>query len=256
MKKLLNTLYISTQGSYLRKERETLVVQSDGQTIGQLPIHTIGNIVCFGRVMVSPSFMGACGERGISLSFMTEYGRFLSRIQGPQSGNVLLRRTQYRRADSDFMDISRVMIGAKIANSRQLYLRHQRNHGPCESSDKIVVRLAHLLQKVGKETNLDKLRGFEGEAAQVYFSGFCRLIRHGVQGKFSFEGRNKRPPKDPVNALMSFSYSLLTHEIASAQQGVGLDPYVGFIHRDRPGRLSMALDMWRNFELGGVIVLC
>ena len=249
MKKLLNTLYVSTQGSYLRKERETFVVKVDDQTIGQFPMHTIGNIVCFGRVMVSPSFMAACGERGIGLSFMTTYGKFLSRVQGPESGNVLLRRTQYRHADSNFMEISRIIIGAKIANSRQLYLRHQRNHGSCESSNKIVVRLAHILERVEKETNLDRLRGFEGEAAQVYFSGFSQLIRDGgSHSKFSFEGRNKRPPTDPVNALMSFSYSLLTHEVASAQQAVGIDPYVGFIHRDRPGRLSMALDMLEEFR--------
>lgn len=248
MKKLLNSLYISTQGSYLHKERETLVVKVDDQKVGQLPMHAIGNIVCFGRVLVSPALVGACGERGINLSFMTEYGKFLARVQGPQSGNVLLRRTQYRCADASPIDLSRVMIGAKIANSRQSYLRHLHNHGPCEQSGKIITRLGHLLGRAEREVELNKLRGIEGEAAQVYFSGFQQLIRPERRTWFEFEGRNKRPPTDPVNALMSFSYSLLTHEIASAQQAVGIDPYVGFLHRDRPGRLSMALDMLEEFR--------
>ena len=248
MKKLLNSLYVSTQGSYLHKERETLVVKVDNQKTAQLPLHAIGNIICFGRVMVSPDLMATCGERGINLSFMTEYGKFLVRVQGPQSGNVLLRRAQYRLADANPVNLARVMIGAKIANSRQSYLRYQRNYGSFEWAENLVIRLAHLLRKAERELDLDKLRGIEGEAARVYFSEFQELIRPESRIGFSFEGRNRRPPTDPVNALMSFSYSLLTHEIASAQQTVGIDPYVGFIHRDRPGRLSMALDMLEEFR--------
>ena len=248
MKKLLNSLYVSTQGSYLHKERETLVVKVDKRKAAQLPLHAIGNIVCFGRVMVSPDLMATCGERGINLSFMNQYGKFLARIHGPQSGNVLLRRAQYRLADSNPIDLARVMIGAKIANCRQSYLRHQRNYGSCDWARKLVTRLAHLLRKTERETDLDKLRGIEGEAARIYFSEFQNLIRPEIQIKFAFDGRNRRPPLDPVNSLMSFSYSLLTHEIASAQQTVGIDPYVGFIHRDRPGRLSTALDMLEEFR--------
>ena len=248
MKKLLNSLYISTQGSYVHKERETLVVEVDGEKKGQLPMHALGNIICFGRVMVSPALMGACGEKGINLSFMTEYGKFLARVQGPQTGNVLLRRQQYRLADSSPEPLARLMIGAKIANSRQLLLRHQRNHGEEPSLQVVADRLAQLLKQAGRETDLDRLRGIEGEAAQRYFSCFPCLIRPEAREQFSFEGRNKRPPTDPINALLSFAYSLLTHEIASALQANGIDPYVGFMHRDRPGRLSMALDMLEEFR--------
>ena len=248
MKKLLNSLYVSTQGSYLHKERETLVVEVEGKKVGQLPLHAINNIFCFGNVMVSPAFMAACGEKGINLSFMTEYGKFLARVQGPEIGNVLLRRTQYRLADSDPARIARLMIGAKIANSRQVLLRHQRNHGQEVDMEVAGRRLARLLEQASKESTLDILRGIEGEAAQVYFSCFNLLIRPECSAQFSFSGRNRRPPLDPVNALLSFAYSLLTHEIASAQQAVGIDPYVGFLHRDRPGRLGMALDMLEEFR--------
>ncbi len=248
MKKLLNSLYITTQGSYLHKERETLVVEIEGNKAGQLPIHAIANIFCFGRVMVSPALMAACGERGINLSFMTEYGRFLARVQGPQSGNVLLRRAQYRLADGAPTQVARIMIGAKIANSRQSFMRLQRNHGATATLGHTVRQLARLLEKAGRETDLNRLRGLEGEAAQIYFSRFEQLLRPDVRSGFHFSGRNKRPPTDPVNALLSFAYSLLTHELASAQQAVGLDPYVGFMHRDRPGRLSMALDMLEEFR--------
>ena len=248
MKKLLNSLYVSTQGSYLHKERETLVVEVEGKKVGQLPLHAINNIFCFGNVMVSPAFMAACGEKGINLSFMTEYGKFLARVQGPEIGNVLLRRTQYRLADSDPARIARLMIGTKIANSRQVLLRHQRNHGQEVDMEVAGRRLARLLEQASKESTLDILRGIEGEAAQVYFSCFNLLIRPECRAQFSFSGRNRRPPLDPVNALLSFAYSLLTHEIASAQQAVGIDPYVGFLHRDRPGRLGMALDMLEEFR--------
>ena len=248
MKKMLNSLYISTQGSYLHKERETLIVEADGKKLGQFPMHAIENIFCFGQIMVSPALMGACGEKGINLSFMTEFGKFLARVQGPQSGNVLLRRQQYRIADQDPVSIARLMIAAKIANSRQVLLRHQRNHGEDDNLATVCHRLSHLLKQAERETNLDRLRGIEGDGAQNYFSVFSSLIRSNPDHDFKLEGRNKRPPTDPVNAMLSFAYTLLTHEIASALQSVGLDPYVGFMHRDRPGRLSLALDMIEEFR--------
>ena len=248
MKKLQNTLYISTQGSYLHKERETLVVENDGKKLGQLPMHALGNIVCFGRIMVSPALMAASAEKDIGLTFLTEYGKFLARVQGPQSGNVLLRRAQYRRADDDPISVARYMIGAKVANTRQVVMRAQRNHGENLLLHNAAKRLGNHLKQIHRETDLDRLRGIEGDAAHRYFEAFKELIRPELQESFVFEGRNKRPPTDQVNALLSFSYTLLTHEISSAMQTVGLDPYVGFMHRDRPGRLSLALDMLEEFR--------
>ena len=248
MKKLLNCVYLSSQGSYLHRERETLVVEHEGKKLGQLPMHAIGNIVCFGRIMVSPGLMAACGEKGINLTFLTEYGKYLGRFHGPQAGNVLLRRQQYRTADADPIHIARVMIAAKIANSRQVLLRHQRNYGETTTMTNAALRLKRLLKKCGEQADLDHLRGTEGEAAQIYFSQFNHLIRNEPELAFEFNGRNKRPPTDPVNALLSYVYTLLTHEIASALQTVGLDPYVGFMHRDRPGRLSLALDLLEEFR--------
>lgn len=248
MKKLQNTLYLSTQGSYLHKERETLVVEHDGKKLGQLPMHALGNIVCFGRIMVSPALMAATAEKGIGLTFLTEYGKFLARVQGPQSGNVLLRRAQYRLADDAPITIARHMIAAKVENSRQVVMRATRNHGENPVLTEVAKQLKNSLRQVQHETDLDRLRGIEGDAAHRYFRALNEMIRPESKAAFTFEGRNKRPPTDPINALLSFAYTLLTHEISSALQTVGLDPYVGFLHRDRPGRVSLALDMLEEFR--------
>lgn len=248
MKKLQNTVYLSTQGSYLHKERETLVVENDGKKLGQLPLHAIGNIVCFGRIMVSPALMAATAEKGIGLSFLTEYGKFLARLEGPQTGNVLLRRTQYRLADEDPISIARLMVAAKVANARQVIMRAARNHGAQPLLTEAVQQLKNNIKQIQRESNLEKLRGIEGDAAQRYFGVFNYIVRPDQRQHFVFEGRNKRPPTDVINALLSFSYTLLTYEISSAMQTVGLDPYVGFLHRDRPGRVSLALDMLEEFR--------
>lgn len=247
MKKLLNTLYITRQESYLHKERETIVIKQDKEKLGQFPALTIGNILCFGQVSVSPFLMGFCGEHGIGLSFYTEYGKFLARVQGKQTGNVLLRRAQYRWADDEQKSVSvaRLMVAAKISNGRSVLMREVRNHGSNASIEAAVKHLASSLRRVRNATTVPEAMGIEGDAANRYFSVFDELLRG---SGFVFGGRVRRPPTDQVNALLSYAYTLITHECASALQGVGLDPYVGFLHQDRPGRLSLALDLLEEFR--------
>ena len=247
MKKMLNTLYVTRQESYLHKERETIVIKQGSDKLGQFPAITIANILCFGQVSVSPFLMGYCGERGIGLAFYTEYGRFLARVQGKQTGNVLLRRAQYRWADDNekSIAIARLMVAAKIANSRSVLMRELRNHGDNSAIQGVVDKLATSLRRVEHADSVDETMGIEGDAANNYFSVFDELIRG---SGFAFGRRERRPPTDPVNAMLSYVYTLITHECASALQGVGLDPYVGFLHQDRPGRVSLALDMLEEFR--------
>ena len=247
MKKLLNTLYITTQGSYLHKERETIVIKNGDDKIGQLPAINVEHIMCFGQISVSPFLMGFCGESGIGLSFYTEYGKFLARVQGQQTGNVLLRRSQYRIADDETKanDIAKIFVAAKIANARTVLMREMRNHGENPAIKSAVLRLNDSLSNCAKSERVAQTMGIEGEAAANYFGVFNELLRG---SGFEFNGRVRRPPTDPVNALLSFIYALLTSECASALQGVGLDPYVGFLHQDRPGRLSLALDLLEEFR--------
>lgn len=247
MKKLLNTLYITRQESYLHKERETIVIKNGDAKLGQFPALTIGNIFCFGQISVSPFLMGFCAEQGIGLAFYTEYGRFLARVQGKQTGNVLLRREQYRWADSTdkSVGIARLMVAAKIANGRSVLLREIRNHGENVLLKDAATRMAASLRRARHARSVEEAMGIEGDAASVYFAVFNELLRG---SGFGFGGRVRRPPTDPVNALLSFIYSLITQECAAALQGVGLDPFVGFLHKDRPGRVSLALDMLEEFR--------
>ena len=242
MRKLLNTLYITRQETYLHKERETIVIKQGSEKLGQFPAITVGNIFCFGQVSVSPFLMGYCAEQAMGLSFYTEYGRFLARVVGKQSGNVLLRREQYRRADdqNQSLAIAKPIIAAKIANSRSVLQRELRNHGENVALNAAVNHLAASKRNTEHADSLATLMGIEGDAAASYFSVFNELIRG---GGMVFSGRIRRPPTDPVNAMLSFVYSLITQECMSALMGVGLDPYVGFLHRDRPGRASLALDL-------------
>jgi CRISP-associated protein Cas1 len=253
MKKHLNTLFITTQGSYLAKEGECVLIRVDGTDKARIPIHTLGGVVCFGNVAVSPFLMGHCAENGVALSFLTENGRFLARVQGPVSGNVLLRREQYRRADdpAGSAAMARYVLTGKLANCRNIVLRAARDHGEDGRGESLRLaarRLAECLDRLqGKSLSLDELRGIEGEAANVYFGAFGALITSG-EGAFRFEGRNRRPPLDPVNCLLSFLYTLLVHDVRAALECVGLDPAVGFLHRDRPGRPSLALDVLEEFR--------
>ena len=252
MRKMLNTLYVTTQGAYLHKEGETVVVKVERENRLRLPIHTLSSIVCFGNILCSPFLLGHCAENGVTISFMTEYGKFLARVQGPVAGNVLLRREQYRRADSEQSSASmaRMFVLGKVANSRVILHRALRDHrGKTEETD--IDRVCRLFSRYTKrllqEEDLDTIRGIEGRTARDYFDQFNHLIV-AQKEDFVFSGRNRRPPLDRVNCLLSFVYTLLYHDARSALESVGLDPAVGFLHRDRPGRLGLALDLVEEFR--------
>lgn len=252
MKKLLNTLYVTTQGAYLAKEGECVAVRVDNAVKLRVPVHTLGGVVCFGQVSCSPFLMGFAAERGLGFSFLTEHGRFLARVQGPISGNVLLRREQYRRADSPetSAELARSIISAKIINSRRVLLRMLRDHGDNVDTTALENEAAHLkdcLQRLQQPMALEVARGIEGEAANGYFSVFDHLIL--PKGpEFRFTKRSRRPPMDRINCLLSFIYTLLAHDVRSALECVGLDSEVGFLHRDRPGRHGLALDVMEEFR--------
>ncbi len=252
MKKHLNTLFVTTQGSYLAKEGETVAVKVESEIRLRVPVHTIGGIVCFGQVSCSPYLMGFCAENGVAISFLTERGRFLARVQGPVSGNVLLRREQYRKADDPdcSAEMAKAILLGKIANSRTVVQRALRDHGQKvddASLRQTAVYLGRCLEALDRTNDLDTVRGIEGDAAHSYFSVFDHFIV-AQKEDFIFSERNRRPPLDNVNCLLSFLYTLLVHDIRSALESVGLDPAVGFLHRDRPGRPGLALDLMEEFR--------
>lgn len=252
MKKHLNTLYITTQKAYLHKEGQSVVVKVDKENKLRIPVHTLDGIVCFGAVSMSPYLMHHCAENNVAVSFLSEYGKFLARIQGPVSGNVLLRREQYRIADNPVAaaDIARHFLIGKIANSRTVIRRALRDHAEKSDGEALTTANTNLsasLRRLNRVAPIDVLRGIEGDAASSYFAAFPELITVREEA-FSFTGRNRRPPRDPVNALLSFVYTLLVHDCRSALEGVGLDPCVGFLHVDRPGRPSLALDLMEEFR--------
>lgn len=252
MRKYLNTLFVTTQGAYLKKEGQSVVVTVERETKIRIPIHTLGSIVCFGNVMCSPFLMRHCAENSVFISFLSEYGRFLARVQGPVSGNVMLRREQYRQADDQegSMRVARAIVTAKTCNARTVCQRALRDHGEDGSMKtvEIAVRdLARIVKTIEKVNDLNKLRGVEGEASRTYFAAFDHLIRAQKQD-FAFTKRSRRPPMDNINALLSFVYTLLVHDCEAALEAVGLDPQVGFLHRDRSGRPSLALDLMEEFR--------
>ena len=253
MKRLLNTLYVTTQGAYLSRDGENLLVQVERETKMRLPIHTLGSVVCFGRVSCSPPLMHLCAERHVAISFLSERGRFWAKVQGPVSGNVLLRREQYRRADDPeaAMKIARNIVIAKVVNSRKVLLRAIRDHQDTVD-DGLLKNAAENLKQIVEEDlvracNLEAIRGREGHAARIYFDVFDHLILK-QKRSFFFEERSRRPPLDNMNALLSFLYTLLGHDVASSLEAAGLDPAVGFLHQDRPGRPSLALDLMEEFR--------
>lgn len=255
MRRHLNTLYVTTQGAYLNKDGANVVVSVEGAERARVPVHTLGGLVCFGRVSASPFLLGFCAEEGVAISFLSEHGRFLARVEGAVSGNVLLRREQYRRSDDPdgCAAIVRSLVIGKTLNQRAVIRRALRDHAARMAPDAANTlrtaeqRLTDIARRAERPQAMDELRGLEGEAANVYFSGFDLLIRV-PDPEFRFAGRSRRPPLDPVNALLSFVYTLLVHDIRSALEAVGLDPAVGFLHRDRPGRPSLALDLMEEFR--------
>lgn len=252
MKHLLNTLYILSEDIYLSLDGENVMANRDKQAVARYPLHTLQNIITFSYSGASPALMGACAERQIGLAFCTPQGKFLAKVCGEGNGNVLLRRRQYRAADDPVQccQISRTMIFGKLFNARWSIERTRRDHGLRVDSEKLTAasqRIYGLLPQIKEVTVPEELRGLEGVGASAYFGVFDEMIL-GDKETFFFQGRSRRPPLDAVNALLSFAYSLLAHDCASALESVGLDSYVGFLHQDRPGRTSLALDLMEELR--------
>lgn len=256
MKKHLNTLFVTRENSYLLKDGEAVVVRYEQQTLLRVPLHNLDGILTLGwDIGCSPQLMAACSEAGVTLSFCDPNGRFLAAATGYTPGNVLLRRAQYRAADDEVgaaLSIARNCVAAKISNARQVLLRARRDHGGKDDERTVALAraatyLGHRIEAVWAASSLDALRGVEGDAADLYFQAFNHLLTVN-EDAFCFTIRSRRPPLDPVNALMSFLYSLLAHDARSACESVGLDAAVGFLHRDRPGRPGLALDLMEEFR--------
>lgn len=252
MKKLLNTLYVTSPDTYLALDGENIVVLKDQQEAARLPLHNLEGILAFGYTGASPALMGRCAKHGPSLTFFTAHGRFLCRVTGETNGNVTLRKTQYRISDDPAQSVrlARRFILGKLYNSRWVLERATRDHPQRIDIARVKEASRQLAQEfsaVNECEDCARLRGLEGEAASCYFGIFDELILQQKED-FAFSGRNRRPPLDNVNALLSFVYTLLAHDCASALEGVGLDAYVGFLHRDRPGRISCALDLMEELR--------
>lgn len=252
MKKLLNTLFVTTQGAYLSKKGDTVLVNHEHEVKLRVPIHNLGSIVCFGNVSCSPFLLGLCGENNVTLSFLTKNGRFLARVQGPVSGNVLLRRQQYRQADdpASTAGVACSIVTAKIANSRIVLQRAMRDHAEINNGSclkRAIDNLQQQIEQLQSKKDVDRIRGIEGQTSAVYFGAFDYLISCNKE-HFFFRERSRRPPLDNMNALLSFIYTLLVHDVRSALESIGLDPAVGFLHRDRPGRPGLALDLMEELR--------
>ncbi len=252
MRKLLNTLYVTTPESYLHRDGENIIVKIGNEEKFRIPVHNLEGIVCFGYLGASPHAMHLCTENNVGLSFLSQSGKYLCRVNGRVRGNVLLRRTQYRIADNSdkSLDIARGFIQGKIVNCRTVLGRAIRDHGEvirCEKLSSITNLLIENLVKTEGCATADELRGIEGHSARLYFDGLDELILSQKKDFFIRE-RNRRPPRDNMNALLSFLYTLLAHEVESSLEAIGLDPYVGFFHTDRPGRPSLALDLMEELR--------
>ncbi|MCE2522194.1 MAG: type I-C CRISPR-associated endonuclease Cas1 [Rhodobacteraceae bacterium] len=255
MKKLQNTLYVTSEGAWLRKDGKNVVVEVGGAERGRVPIHLLGQIVCFGQVAISPPLMSLCAESNVSIAFLSVYGRFLARVEGPQSGNVILRRAQHVRTSSpvESLVVARAAVLAKTANQRGVIRRHLRDYGSQLSStaiqniDRAQRDLSQSMRQIQSVPDIDTLRGQEGDAARTYYAVFDHLIRN-KDPIFRFSKRIRRPPRDAINAILSFLYVLLAQDCRAACETSGLDPQMGFLHSDRPGRMSLALDLMEEFR--------
>lgn len=252
MKRLLNTLFITNPDSYLTKQGENLLIKVKGKIKFRIPVHNLESVICFGHLGASPTAMQLCAERGIGLSFLTTNGRFQARVIGKSSGNVLLRRKQFRWADNDDekLRLAKRFVTAKIHNSRRVIQRFVREHDSNMVGSElplVIDKLKEMIIRVDNSDKINSIRGIEGEAATLYFSNFDNMILS-QKDYFNFQRRVRRPPTDPVNALLSFVYTLLAHDCSSALESVGLDSQVGFMHTDRPGRGSLALDLMEELR--------
>lgn len=258
MRKLFNTLYVTTPESYLSKDGLNVVVSVNQKEIFRIPIVNIEGIVTFGYIGASPGLMKLCAEYNVSLCFLSPHGKFIGRFQGAIKGNVLLRTKQWDLTKNEkfALEVSKLFIAGKIQNYRNILARFLRDNGNNEKVKEVVDQLKYCKQKAFTSADLDYLRGVEGDAANRYFEVFSQLILH-QKDDFIFTGRNRRPPKDAVNALLSFVYTLIASDMTSALETVGLDPYIGFLHTLRPGRASLALDMMEELRayLGDRLVL-
>lgn len=250
---LLNTLYVTTPEAYLRLEGETLCVMVEKEKRLQIPMHHLGAIVCFGSAMLSPALLGRCMAEGRSVVWLGRSGRFQARVEGPVNGNILLRQAQYRAADDSdkTIELARSFLAGKLRNSRNILLRGARD-SQNDAERSALVQNARLiagnLRKLPHAPNLDSLRGEEGNAANIYFKSMQHLIRQPVRADFAFDVRSRRPPADPMNAILSFLYAVLLNDCRSALETVGLDPQLGFLHAVRPGRPALALDLLEEFR--------
>lgn len=252
MRKLLNTLYVMTESCYLTLDGKNIVIQDGEKTLGRFPLHTLENIICFTYKGASPALMGACAERKTGMSFFSPRGVFWARVSGKEYGNVLLRKEQYRISDDENRSITyaKNMIMGKVFNCRWSIERTLRDHAlrvDAEKLKKVSNTLCDTLPRIDNTCGMDELRGIEGKAAEQYFSVFNDMILNQKEA-FEFNTRNRRPPLDNMNAILSFAYTILAGDCANALSSVGLDPYVGFMHGDRPGRESLALDLMEELR--------
>lgn len=248
----LNTLYVTSDGASVYKASETAIVKLNGEKQVQVPLRHLSSIVCLGSAYLSPELMAACAQAGIHIAFFSSRGRFLARVEGVPGGNVILRRQQYRAADHEAqsLDLARSMVLGKLTNARQ-FLRHARRDAADDRKgalEGVCDRLAIHIRALGSASSLESVRGLEGIGAKEYFGVFNLLLKR-VEPELQFGGRSRRPPKDRINALLSLGYMLLMHNCAAALSGVGLDPAVGFLHEERPGRLSLALDLMEELRI-------
>lgn len=252
-RQILNTLYVMTPYSYLHLENDTLRVDVEREKKMQVPLHHLGSVVCLGNIMVSPVLMHRCADDGVGLVFLDDNGRFKARLEGAVSGNILLRQAQHRQAGNmDFvLRVSRSMVAGKLRNARQVLLR-----GAREAADEADARtlaaaamaLRASVRNLPLASGLDSVRGIEGDAAKIYFSALSSIVRCDTRPHFGMNGRTRRPPRDRINALLSFLYSMLMNDCRSALEAVGLDPQLGFMHAVRPGRAALALDLMEEFR--------
>lgn len=248
---LLNTLYVTTPGAYVRLDNDNVCVEVEQQTRVKVPLHHLSGVVTFGEAMLSPPLLHRCAESGIGVTLLDRNGRFKARLEGAVSGNVLLRQAQYLLPEEKVVSLARSCIAGKVRNSRHVLLRTAREGAAGEDKERLLAaseQLARTLKSLPGVTNLDALRGKEGDAARVYFDCMDARLIASQRETFRMNGRNRRPPLDAMNALLSFLYTLVTHDCRSALEGAGLDPQFGYLHALRPGRPSLALDLVEEFR--------